>query len=129
MARILTIFGPIESSWRNLFLEFFSKERNEQKVFEKFEKFSKSSKKIFDKFPNFSGTFVRFVRSKFFENTNLVAAILLVLKSSKSEPSSQFFGRLKFLRSLVIYYPTFFLQVTVSELVIYSVSYLIIFRV
>ena len=35
-------------------------------------------------------------RSKIFEKTACVAAIDLVRKSSKSEPSSQFFGRLKF---------------------------------
>ena len=35
MARNSTIFGPNESSRRNLFLEFVSKERNNRKVFEK----------------------------------------------------------------------------------------------
>ena len=40
MARNSTIFGPNESSRRDLFLEKFSKERNEQKVFEKFKNFS-----------------------------------------------------------------------------------------
>ena len=38
MARNSTIFGPNESSRRDLFLEKFSKERNKQKVFEKFKK-------------------------------------------------------------------------------------------
>ena len=36
MARILTIFGPNESSRRDLFFEKFSKGQNEQKYFKKF---------------------------------------------------------------------------------------------
>ena len=51
MARNWTIFGPNESSRRDLFLEKFSKERNTRKVFEKFENFSKKlSTKIFVQF-------------------------------------------------------------------------------
>ena len=49
MARILTIFGPNESSRRDLFFENFSKGQNEQKYFKKFsEKFSKNFEKIFN---------------------------------------------------------------------------------
>ena len=43
----------------------------------------------------FRELFVRFVRSKNFHETAWVAAIFLVRKSSKFEPSSRFFGRLK----------------------------------
>ena len=46
MARNSTIFGPNESSRRDLFLEKFSKERNNRKVFEKL-------RKKFDFFLNF----------------------------------------------------------------------------
>ena len=41
IAPISTIFGPNESSRRDLFLEKKSKERNERKDFEKFKNFSK----------------------------------------------------------------------------------------
>ena len=58
---------------------------------------------IDDVFANFFDVFsldVLFLRSlarwKIFEKTACVAAINLVRKSSKSEPSSRFFGRLKF---------------------------------
>ena len=40
------------------------------------------------------------VRSKIFQKIGRVDAIDLVQKSSKSEPSSQFFGRLKILKPL-----------------------------
>ena len=45
IAPISTIFGPNESSRRNLFFEKFSKERIERKDFEKFKNFSKNSEK------------------------------------------------------------------------------------
>ena len=45
----------------------------------------------------FQELFVRFVRSNCFHQTVCIAAIFLVRKSSKSEPSSRFFGRLKIL--------------------------------
>ena len=55
MARILTIFGPNESSRRDLFFEKFSNGRNERKYFKKFlEKFSKKFWKIFNYF-SYSG--------------------------------------------------------------------------
>ena len=55
MARILTIFGPNESSRRDLFFEKFSKGQNEQKYFKKFsENFSKNFEKIFNYF-SYSG--------------------------------------------------------------------------
>ena len=44
----------------------------------------------------FRELFVRFDHSIFFHQTACVAAMFLVRKSSKSEPSSRFFGRLKF---------------------------------
>ena len=43
----------------------------------------------------FRELFVCFVRSNFFHQTAWVAAIFLIRKSSKFEPSSRFFGRLK----------------------------------
>ena len=46
-------------------------------------------------FRNFRELFVRLVRSKIFRQTACVAAICLVRISSKFEPSSRFFGRLK----------------------------------
>ena len=59
MARNSTIFGPNESSRRDLFLEKFSKERNNRKVFEKL-------RKIFEKkFENF------------FERCNLMGDVIL----------------------------------------------------
>ena len=93
-------FGPNESSRRDLFLEKFSKERNEQKVFEKFENFSNSFSKNFSKiflknFRIFRKLFVRFVRSKIFPEIGRAETIRLVQKSSNFEPSSRFFGRLK----------------------------------
>ena len=53
IAPISTIIGPNESSRRDPFLENFSKERNEQKDFEKFENFSKYFH-TFRSFENFS---------------------------------------------------------------------------
>ena len=51
MARILTIFGPNESSRRDLFFEKFSKGQNEQKYFKKFsENFSKNRSRRRDRF-------------------------------------------------------------------------------
>ena len=47
MAWIWAIFGPNESSRRDLFFENFSNERNERKDFKKFENFSKNFGKIF----------------------------------------------------------------------------------
>ena len=55
MARNSTIFGPNESSRRDLFLEKFSKSRNNRKVFEKL-------RKIFE---------------KFFERCNLMGDVIL----------------------------------------------------
>ena len=50
MARNSTIFGPNESSRRDLFLEKFSKSRNNRKVFEKVRQILKNfSKKIFER--------------------------------------------------------------------------------
>ena len=104
MARNSTIFGPNESSRRDLFLEKFSKERNKQKVFKKFEKNSKKfsknfsenfSKKKLKNFRIFRKLFVRFVRSKIFPEIGRAETIRLVQKSSNFEPSSRFFGRLK----------------------------------
>ena len=46
-------------------------------------------------FQIFRELFVRLVRSKIFHQTACVAAIFLVRFSSKFEPSSRFFGRLK----------------------------------
>ena len=43
------------------------------------------------------------VRSNFFEKIDLVTAIFLALKSSKSELSSRFSGRLKFSQALEIF--------------------------
>ena len=55
MARILTIFGPNESSRRDLCFENFSNERNERKDFKKIlEKFSKKIRKIINYF-SYSG--------------------------------------------------------------------------
>ena len=52
--------------------------------------------KFFDVF-SLDVSFLRsHARSKFFEKTACVAAINFVRKSWKSEPSSRFFGRLKF---------------------------------
>ena len=92
MARILTIFGPKRSQRPKLFHEKKSNERNEQKVPEKFEKLSIFFSVIVRMFREL---FVRLVRSKNFHQTAWVAAIFLVRISSKSEPSSRFFGRLK----------------------------------
>ena len=50
IARNSTIFGPNESSRRDLFLEKFSNERNVRKVFEKIENFSKKFSKNFSNF-------------------------------------------------------------------------------
>ena len=51
---------------------------------------------IFRSFLRFFRSFVRFfVRSKIFQKIGRVAAMILVQKSSKSEPSSRFFGRFK----------------------------------
>ena len=61
-----------------IFLFFFSKEGNERKDFEIFESFSKQIQKI-----------------------GCVAAMILVKKSSKSELSSRFFGRLKIFGSFI----------------------------
>ena len=47
MARILTIFGPNESSRRDLFFEIFSNGRNKRKYFKKIlESFSKKNRLI-----------------------------------------------------------------------------------
>ena len=46
MALIWAIFGPNESSRRDLFDEKFSNKRNERKVPEKFKKLSKKNRKI-----------------------------------------------------------------------------------
>ena len=62
-------------------------------------------------FPNFSRKFFEFfalaeifsTAQFFFQNLSDIAAIRLVQKSSKSEPSSPFFGRLKFQRNFVLY--------------------------
>ena len=59
MARNSTIFGPNESSRRDLFLEKFSKSRNNRKVFEKL-------RKIFEK-----------IFDKFFERCNLMGDVIL----------------------------------------------------
>ena len=59
MARNSTIFGPNESSRRDLFLENISKSRNNRKVFEKL-------RKIFEK-----------VFEKFFERCNLMGDVIL----------------------------------------------------
>ena len=59
MARNSTIFGPNESSRRDLFLEKFSKSRNTRKVFEKL-------RKIFEIF-----------FEKFFERCNLMGDVIL----------------------------------------------------
>ena len=100
MARNSTIFGPNESSRRDLFLEKFSNERNVRKVFEKFEKFSKKfsknfSKKVLKIFRIFRKLFVHFVRTKIFPEIGRAETIRLVQKSSNFELSSRFFGRLK----------------------------------
>ena len=65
MARNSTIFGPNESSRRDLFLEKFSKSRNNRKVFEKL-------RKIFEK---------KF--EKFFERCNLMGDVILSKTSLK----------------------------------------------
>ena len=59
MARNSTIFGPNESSRRDLFLEKNSKSRNNRKVFEKL-------RKIFEK-----------IFEKFFERCNLMGDVIL----------------------------------------------------
>ena len=59
MARNSTIFGPNESSRRDLFLEKFSKSRNNRKVFEKLRK---SFETFFE---------------KFFERCNLMGDVIL----------------------------------------------------
>ena len=59
MARNSTIFGSNESSRRDLFLEKFSKEQNNRKVFEKL-------RKIFEK-----------IFDKFFEQCNLMGDVIL----------------------------------------------------
>ena len=109
---------------RPIFSQIFertAKRRNWQKLRKVFEHFLN-----FSNFFEFFGSFCQFlrfaVRSIFFEKIDLVAANFLVLKSSKSESSSQFFSRLKFSRSLVIYYPSFFFEL---RLVNYSTSTLL----
>ena len=52
-------------------------------------------RQIFDNFSNVSGTFRSFRLFEIFHETAWVAAIYLVWISSKSEPSSRFFDRLK----------------------------------
>ena len=58
------------------------------------------SKKILKIFRIFRKLFGRFVRSKNFPEIGRAETIRLVQKSSKSEPSPPFFGRLKFRESL-----------------------------
>ena len=59
---------------------------------------------IFRSFLRFFRSFVRFfVRSKIFQKIGRVAAMILVQKSSKSELSSRFFGRLKKIKKISVF--------------------------
>ena len=107
IAPILMIFGPIESQRHDLFLQKILNEQRNEETDKNFENFSNCFRKLFRKISNFFRSFCRFlrfaVRSKIFEKIDLVAAIFLVLKSSKSELSSRFSGRLKFSQALDIF--------------------------
>ena len=60
---------------------------------------------IFRSFLRFFRSFVRFfVRSKIFQKIGRVAAMILVQKSSKSELSSRFFGRLKIKKKISVFF-------------------------
>ena len=71
------IFGPNETSQRNLFFEKCSKERNERKDFEKFENFSKNFRS-FRSFEMFSRNKVR--RDSFGPKIVEIEAIIVICR-------------------------------------------------
>ena len=89
-ARRKTLSSFFEGSDMAVSILFRPKNRVQGKIFRSFREFFR----IFRPRGNF------FDGPKFFQNLADSAAIRLIQKSSKSEPSSPFFGRLKFRESL-----------------------------